>query len=50
MITPSTNVRDILLHIKTGLISTHMSTELFLEENNRIFREAIILKSSEKYK
>ena len=50
MTTPSTTVRDILLHNKTGLILTCMSTVLFLEKNNRIFTEVIILKSSAKYK
>lgn len=50
MLAPSTTVKDILLYKKVSLILTCMSTELFLKKNNRIFKEVIFLKLSEKYK
>lgn len=50
MLAPTTTVKDILLHKKASLILTCMFTELFLKENNRIFKEVIFLKLSEKYK
>lgn len=50
MLAPSATVKGILLHKKASPILTCMSTELFVKKNNRIFKEVIFLKLSEKYK